>query len=93
MDNLPICPNVENVSRSTFSQRYFNVLMTCAPVICYSLPWSKIKTLFVTKMDAVIHEFREQSPMDDLPICPNVENVKFEEMKKRLHRCVERFLG
>ena len=44
-------------------------------------------------MDLVIDEFEKQIPTADLPQLPNVENVKFDQMKLRLHKTVDRFDG
>ena len=58
-----------------------------------SYAWNKIKKLFVNKMDLVIEEFEKQIPTADLPHLPNVENVNYENMKRRLHTTAERFDG
>ena len=44
-------------------------------------------------MDLVIDDFEEQIPTADLPHLPNVENVNFENMKRRLHSTIDRFDG
>ncbi len=48
------------------------------------VPWPKLKTLFRLKLEAVIKEFLEFSPVDGVPKMPNVEPFRFEEMKQRI---------
>lgn len=55
------------------------------------LPWSKLRILFRRKLEAVIKEFQEASPIDLVPKMPNVEPFKFEEMQQRIFE-QERFL-
>ena len=48
------------------------------------VPWSKLKALFRIKLESVIREFVDFSPVDTVPRMPNVEPFKFDEMKKRI---------
>ncbi|KAL5013270.1 hypothetical protein ScPMuIL_007540 [Solemya velum] len=56
-------------------------------------PWSQLKPLLVTKLEQVMHQFNQEFPLDHLPLFPNVENVKFEEMRMRIITALERFHG
>ncbi|OWF35316.1 serine/threonine-protein phosphatase 4 regulatory subunit 2-A-like [Mizuhopecten yessoensis] len=56
-------------------------------------PWQQLKILFIHKLDSVITQFNQDFPADHLQNCPNVENVKFEEMKKRVVCSLEEFQG
>ncbi|XP_064633446.1 serine/threonine-protein phosphatase 4 regulatory subunit 2-like [Lineus longissimus] len=56
-------------------------------------PWSKLKPLFIKKLDKTMCKFFEEVPTDSLPPYPNVENVKFEDMRKRILQSVEVFTG
>lgn len=56
-------------------------------------PWTRLKPLFVKKLDSVMQQFNEEYPADHLPLSPNVENVKFEEMRSRIINAVSRFHG
>ena len=70
---------------------FINIIVIC--IFPQRYAWNKIKKLFVKKMDMVIDEFEKQIPMADLPQLPNVENVNFENRKRRLHNTVDRFDG
>jgi serine/threonine-protein phosphatase 4 regulatory subunit 2 len=56
-------------------------------------PWPKLKPLFLRKLDDTMQEFFENVPTDDLALCPNVENIKFSEMRERLLKAVGEFTG
>jgi len=38
-------------------------------------------------------EFQERAPADCQTLCPNVDNVKFEDMHKRLLNALDQFTG
>ncbi|XP_002732531.1 uncharacterized protein LOC100373462 [Saccoglossus kowalevskii] len=54
-------------------------------------PWSKVKKLFICKLELAIEEFVDCNPNEEIPVLPNVENVEFEEMKIRLMTALETF--
>ncbi|XP_070559110.1 serine/threonine-protein phosphatase 4 regulatory subunit 2-B-like [Ptychodera flava] len=54
-------------------------------------PWSKLKKLFICKLEHAIQEFVDSNPNEEIPILPNVENVEYEEMRQRLFRALEMF--
>jgi len=56
-------------------------------------PWCNIKPLLHHKLDVVMREFQERAPVDCQTLCPNVDNVKFEEMHKRLLSALDQFTG
>jgi hypothetical protein len=56
-------------------------------------PWDKLKKLFVTKMDMVMTQFTKDSPTDLVQSTPNVESVKYEDMRKRILALMEDFQG
>jgi hypothetical protein len=41
----------------------------------------------------VLKEFQERAPVDNQTPCPNVENVKFDEMHQRLLAALDQFTG
>ena len=61
--------------------------------ICCSFDWEKLKPAFRYKMDQTMKEFNEQVPTDHLHSLPNVEDVKFEEMRTRLLNVLDSFTG
>jgi serine/threonine-protein phosphatase 4 regulatory subunit 2 len=56
-------------------------------------PWSKVKPLLLYKLDIVLKEFQERAPLIHPTHCPNVDDVKFEEMHKRLILALDQFTG
>ncbi|XP_022101242.1 serine/threonine-protein phosphatase 4 regulatory subunit 2-A-like isoform X2 [Acanthaster planci] len=54
-------------------------------------PWSKLKPLVVTKLENVIQEYIQSNPCEEVPVLPNVENVKFDDMRERLLRALHAF--
>ncbi|XP_048743771.1 serine/threonine-protein phosphatase 4 regulatory subunit 2-like isoform X2 [Ostrea edulis] len=56
-------------------------------------PWPRVKPLFVNKLEDVMSKFHLELPVDHLTPCPNVENPKFTEMRKRILDSVNRFSG
>jgi serine/threonine-protein phosphatase 4 regulatory subunit 2 len=57
------------------------------------VPWAKLKTLFRLKLENVIKEFVDFSPVDSVPRMPNVEPFRFDEMKKRIFEQAGRAIG
>jgi len=56
-------------------------------------PWFRIKTLFKVKLENVIADFSGASPVENVPIMPNVEEFKYEEMKTRIFEQLESYSG
>ncbi|XP_061195347.1 serine/threonine-protein phosphatase 4 regulatory subunit 2-B-like [Saccostrea echinata] len=56
-------------------------------------PWPRVKSLFISKLEDVMTKFHQDLPADHLPPCPNVDNPKFKEMKKRILDSVNKFSG
>lgn len=52
-----------------------------------------MKPLFVKKLDEVMQQFETETHMDSLPLSPNVENVKFDAMRRRILEAIDRFHG
>ncbi|CAF1000798.1 unnamed protein product [Didymodactylos carnosus] len=50
-------------------------------------PWSKVKILFIFKLNQVLDEFNSENDMDKLPLHPNLDNATFRELK---HDIIER---
>ena len=48
------------------------------------VPWPKLKTLFRLKLEAVIKDFVDTSPVENVPKMPNVEPFRFDELKQRI---------
>ena len=59
----------------------------------FRFAWSKLRPLLVHKLDSVMKEFYERDPTDNLGPCPNVQNIKFEEMRERLLLIINEFTG
>jgi len=38
-------------------------------------------------------EFQERAPVDCQTLCPNIDNIKFEDMHKRLLNTLDQFTG
>ncbi|VDH95795.1 serine/threonine-protein phosphatase 4 regulatory subunit 2 [Mytilus galloprovincialis] len=56
-------------------------------------PWHQLKKLFVSKVDLVMTQFKETSPTDLLQTTPNIEPVKYDEMRKRILSLMDEFQG
>ncbi|CAC5420111.1 PPP4R2 [Mytilus coruscus] len=56
-------------------------------------PWHQLKKLFVAKVDLVMTQFKETSPTDLLQTTPNIEPVKYDEMRKRILSLMDEFQG
>ncbi|XP_063444903.1 serine/threonine-protein phosphatase 4 regulatory subunit 2-A-like [Mytilus trossulus] len=56
-------------------------------------PWHQLKKLFVAKVDIVMTQFKETSPTDLLQTTPNIEPVKYDEMRKRILSLMDEFQG
>ena len=61
--------------------------------ICSSFPWPRLKPLFIRKLDQVMEQFNQEVPFDNLTPYPNVENAKYEEVKRRVIEAFEKFSG
>jgi len=59
----------------------------------FSFPWAKLKPLLIQKLDSVVQEFQERSPMSQQSSSPNIEHVTFEVMRKRLIDDINQFNG
>ncbi|XP_057686128.1 serine/threonine-protein phosphatase 4 regulatory subunit 2-like isoform X2 [Corythoichthys intestinalis] len=57
------------------------------------IPWSQFKSYFMFKMEKVIDDFHSSTPEQRSPHNPNVEQVSFEEMKKRILKIVDSLNG
>ena len=57
----------------------------------FRFPWHQLKPLIVMKLENVIEEYIEFNPHEEVPILPNVENVRFDDMRERLLRALESF--
>lgn len=57
----------------------------------YRFPWPRVKPLFVGKLENVMSKFNRELPADHLAPCPNVENPKFKEMRKRILDSLNKF--
>lgn len=55
--------------------------------------WAKVKPLFKRKLELIIQEFQETSPTDNLPLQPNVDVFKFDQMKERIFEQLESYTG
>lgn len=69
--------------------------MTCrlAFLISFRIPWSHFKTYFMFKLEKVMDDFHASTPEQRGPHNPNVEDVPFEEMKKRILKIVDGYSG
>ncbi|GCC20472.1 serine/threonine-protein phosphatase 4 regulatory subunit 2-B [Chiloscyllium punctatum] len=57
------------------------------------IPWSQFKSYFVFKLEKVMDDFRASAPEPRAPPNPNVEYVPYEEMKNRILKIVNGFMG
>lgn len=55
------------------------------------LPWHRLKPLLCRKLEMVMNEFYEAFPTDSLPVLPNVEAFKYEDMKAKILEALDTF--
>ena len=55
--------------------------------------WAKVKPLFRRKLELIIQEFSESSPVENLARQPNVDMFNFEQMKERIFEQLESYTG
>ena len=55
--------------------------------------WAKVKPLFRRKLELIIQEFSESSPVENLARQPNVDLFNFEQMKERIFEQLESYTG
>ncbi|XP_013396410.1 serine/threonine-protein phosphatase 4 regulatory subunit 2-A isoform X2 [Lingula anatina] len=60
---------------------------------CIQVPWPKLKTLLVKKLDKSMDDFFASCPTDELTPLPNVENIQYSEIKQRVLNRLKRFDG
>ncbi|XP_061591439.1 serine/threonine-protein phosphatase 4 regulatory subunit 2-A-like [Cololabis saira] len=75
------CPELE--------QFLCHVAKTGQPMI----PWSQFKTYFMFKLEKVMDDFHASTPEQRGLHNPNVENIPFDEMKKRILKIVDGYNG
>lgn len=68
-------------------------LLTVAKTGGTLVPWAKLKSLFRLKLELVIKEFLDSSPVESVPKMPNVEPFRFEEMKQRIMEQLDSYTG
>lgn len=56
-------------------------------------PWQHLKTAFIQKVESVMEQFNKEDPCDHLKPVPNVEKMKFDEMRLRILDAMQRFTG
>ena len=59
----------------------------------FRFPWNKLKPLLLHKLNLKIDEYHEKCPMDSQTVCPNVEAVSYDDMRKRLTDSLNQFTG
>lgn len=57
------------------------------------IPWSQFKTYFMFKLEKVMDDFNASAPEQREPHNPNVEYVSFEDMKTRILKIVDGYIG
>ncbi|KAM9785966.1 serine/threonine-protein phosphatase 4 regulatory subunit 2-like [Neosynchiropus ocellatus] len=57
------------------------------------IPWLHFKTYFIFKLEKVMDDFHASSPKQKIQDNPNMEQVSFEEMKRRILNLVEGYNG
>jgi serine/threonine-protein phosphatase 4 regulatory subunit 2 len=75
---------LETETKEELSKVLEDYLVSIAKTGNTLLPWSKLRSLFRLKLEAVIKEYQESSPIELVPKMPNVEPFRFEEMKQRI---------
>ena len=60
---------------------------------CTHFPWSKVKWLFRAKLELVINDYFESSPVDEIPLAPNVDIFNFSNVKDKVFEQLESFAG
>jgi serine/threonine-protein phosphatase 4 regulatory subunit 2 len=78
---------------ATIPQSLENYLKQIAKTGYTRFPWFRIKTLFKVKLENVIADFSGVSPVENVPVMPNVEIFKYEEMKTRIFEQLESYSG
>jgi len=78
---------------ATIPQSLENYLKQIAKTGYTRFPWHNIKTLFKVKLENVIADFSGVSAVETVPIMPNVEIFKYEEMKTRIFEQLESYSG
>jgi len=78
---------------ATIPQNLENYLKQIAKTGYTRFPWHNIKTLFKVKLENVIADFSVISPVENVPVQPNVEVFKYEEMKTRIFEQLESYSG
>ena len=71
-------------SQAELSKVLEDYLISVAKTGSTLLPWPKLRTLFRRKLEAVIKEYQDSSPVELVPKMPNVEPFRFDEMKQRI---------
>ncbi|XP_041348281.1 serine/threonine-protein phosphatase 4 regulatory subunit 2-A-like [Gigantopelta aegis] len=56
-------------------------------------PWPRLKPLLVSKLDEVMKHFNQEVPGDHFSMCPNVENVRYDDMRSRILSSLDAFHG
>lgn len=73
---------------------YFQVILKYLDLYFSSrLPWNKIRTLVIDKVDKAMKTFEREVPMGSVQSCPNVETVTFEQMRQRILNQLKEFSG
>ena len=62
-------------------------------IISFRFPWPRLKPLLVSKLDEVMKHFNQEVPGDHFPMCPNVENVRYDDMRSRILASLDSFHG
>ena len=56
-------------------------------------PWTKVKWLFRAKLEHVVNDYFEASPVDEIPLAPNVDVFNFSSVKDKVFEQLESFAG
>lgn len=59
----------------------------------FRIPWSQLKPYFMFKLEKVMDDFHASAPEQRRQHNPNVDFVPFEEMKKRILKIVDGYIG
>ena len=59
----------------------------------FRFPWNKLKPLMMKKVDLAMREFQDATSMDKLAPLPNVENVDYECLSRRVLERLDDFTG
>lgn len=87
-----------NVSlpQSNWSILFFlRVYMTCFvfAFFFFRIAWSQFKPYFMFKLEKVMDDFHASAPEQRQQNNPNMDFVPFEEMKKRILKIVDSYIG